>query len=111
MYLGKKITCVIPARLSSSRFPRKPLALIKDREMVLRVADVASRSKYIDNVIIATEDHEIVDLCKKNNYESRLTRKHYTCTHRVAEVSQDVESDFILNYQGDEPLILSLIHI
>lgn len=107
MYLGKKITCVIPARLSSSRFPRKPLAMIKDREMVLRVADVASRSKYIDNVIIATEDQEIVDLCKKNNYESRLTRKHYTCTHRVAEVSQDVESDFILNYQGDEPLIRS----
>ena len=65
MYLGQKITCVIPARLSSSRFPRKPLALIKDRAMVLRVADIARKSKYIDNVIVATEDHEIVDLCKK----------------------------------------------
>ena len=104
MYLGKKITCVIPARLSSSRFPRKPLALIHDRAMVLRVADIARKSKYIDNVIVATEDHEIVDLCKKEGYESRLTGKHYTCTHRVAEVSQNVESDFILNLQGDEPL-------
>ena len=107
MYLGQKITCVIPARLSSSRFPRKPLALIKDRAMVLRVADIARKSKYIDNVIVATEDNEIVDLCKKEGYESRLTGKHYTCTHRVAEVSQDVESDFILNLQGDEPLIQS----
>ena len=104
MYLGQKITCVIPARLSSSRFPRKPLALIHDRAMVLRVADITRKSKYIDNVIVATEDHEIVDLCKKEGYESRLTGKHYTCTHRVAEVSQNVESDFILNLQGDEPL-------
>ena len=107
MYLGQKITCVIPARLSSSRFPRKPLALINDRAMVLRVADIARKSKYIDNVIVATEDNEIVDLCKKEGYESRLTGKHYTCTHRVAEVSQNVESDFILNLQGDEPLIQS----
>ena len=107
MYLGQKITCVIPARLSSSRFPRKPLAPIKDRAMVLRVADIARKSKYIDNVIVATEDNEIVDLCKKEGYESRLTGKHYTCTHRVAEVSQNVESDFILNLQGDEPLIQS----
>ena len=107
MYLGQKITCVIPARLSSSRFPRKPLALINDRAMVLRVADIGRKSKYIDNVIVATEDNEIVDLCKKEGYESRLTRKHYTCTHRVAEVSQNVESDFILNLQGDEPLIQS----
>ena len=107
MYLGQKITCVIPARLLSSRFPRKPLALIKDRAMVLRVADIARKSKYIDNVIVATEDNEIVDLCKKEGYESRLTGKHYTCTHRVAEVSQNVESDFILNLQGDEPLIQS----
>ena len=105
MYLGKEITCVIPARLSSSRFPRKPLALIKDRAMVLRVADNARKSKYIDKVIIATEDQEIVDLCTKEGYDSRLTRKHFTCTHRVAEVSQDVESDFILSYQGDEPLL------
>jgi len=107
MYLGQKITCVIPARLSSSRFPRKPLALINDRAMVLRVADIGRKSKYIDNVIVATEDNEIVDLCKKEGYESRLTGKHYTCTHRVAEVSQNVESDFILNLQGDEPLIQS----
>tara|TARA_B100000902_G_scaffold368366_1_gene391660 strand:- start:417 stop:1118 length:702 start_codon:yes stop_codon:yes gene_type:complete len=105
MFLGQKITCVIPARLSSSRFPRKPLALIKDRAMVLRVADIAAKSKYIDNIIIATEDNEIKELCEQNNYESRITDTHYTCTHRVAEVSETIESDFIINLQGDEPLI------
>ena len=104
MINGKHITCVIPARLSSSRFPGKPLAKIKGREMVLRVADIAKQSIYIDRIIIATEDEIIKRLCEINGYESQLTGEHYTCTHRVAEVSQTLESDYVFNLQGDEPL-------
>ena len=104
MINGKHITCVIPARLSSSRFPGKPLAKIKGREMVLRVADIAKQSIYIDRIIIATEDEIIKRLCEINGYESQLTKQHYTCTHRVAEVSQTLESDYVFNLQGDEPL-------
>ena len=104
MYNGKSITCVIPARLSSSRFPGKPLAKILGREMVIRVADIAKQSKYIDRIIIATEDEIIKRLCEINGYESQLTGEHYTCTHRVAEVSQTLESDYVFNLQGDEPL-------
>ena len=87
MYKSKTIVCVIPARLSSSRFPNKPLAKIKGREMVLRVADIASKSKYLDGIIIATEDKEIQQLANDNDYLSIVTGKHYTCTHRVAEVA------------------------
>ena len=104
MINGKHITCIIPARLSSSRFPGKPLAKIKGREMVLRVADIAKQSIYIDRIIIATEDEIIKRLCEINGYESQLTGEHYTCTHRVAEVSQTLESDYVFNLQGDEPL-------
>lgn len=104
MINGKHITCVIPARLSSSRFPGKPLAKIKGREMVLRVADIAKQSIYLDRIIIATEDEIIKRLCEINGYESQLTGEHYTCTHRVAEVSQTLESDYVFNLQGDEPL-------
>ena len=104
MYKNKKIICVIPARLSSSRFPNKPLAKIKGREMVLCVADIASKSKYLDGIIIATEDKEIQRLANDNDYESIVTDKHYTCTHRVAEVAKFVLADFIFNLQGDEPL-------
>ena len=104
MINGKHITCVIPARLSSSRFPGKPLAKILGREMVLRVADIAKQSIYVDRIIIATEDEIIKRLCEINGYESQLTGKHYTCTHRVAEVSQTLESDYVFNLQGDEPL-------
>ena len=99
-----KVTCIIPARMSSGRFPGKPLAKIAGREMVLRVADIASQSKLIDRIIVATEDEIIKRTCEINGYEGRITGRHYTCTHRVAEVSETLESDYIVNLQGDEPL-------
>lgn len=98
------VTCIIPARMSSGRFPGKPLARIAGREMVLRVADIAAQSKLIDRIIIATEDEIIKRTCEINGYEGRITGRHYTCTHRVAEVSETLESDYIVNLQGDEPL-------
>ena len=90
--------------MSSGRFPGKPLARISGREMVLRVADIARKSKYLDHIIVATEDEVIKGTCEVNGYESRITGRHYTCTHRVAEVSETLESDYIINLQGDEPL-------
>ena len=78
MYNSKTITCVIPARMSSSRFPGKPLAMIAGREMVLRVADIAKQSKYLDRIIIATEDKIIERLAKSNGYEALITGDHYT---------------------------------
>ena len=105
MYKGKTIACVIPARLSSSRFPNKPLAKIAGRELVLRVADIATKSKHVDCIVIATEDEEIKNLAENNNYISVITKKYYTCSHRIAEVANDIiEMDYVFNLQGDEPL-------
>jgi len=104
MYKEKSTLCVIPARMSSGRFPGKPLALINGTQMVLRVAEIATRSKYVDNIVIATEDDSIVDLCWEAGYDALLTSKHYTCTHRVAEVAAHQPYDYIFNLQGDEPL-------
>ena len=104
MYHNKTIACVIPARLGSSRFPNKPLAKINGREMVLRVADIAKQSKHVDEIVIATEDKIIQDLASDNEYHSVITNSHYTCTHRVAEVAQALDFDYIFNLQGDEPL-------
>ena len=104
MYRGKSIVCVIPARMSSSRFPGKPLAKINGRELVLRVADIARKAKYFDRIIIATEDEEIRDLAIYHHYESWITKSHYTCTHRVAEVASQLSCDYVFNLQGDEPM-------
>ena len=104
MYKNKKIACVIPARMSSSRFPGKPLAKIHGRELVLRVVDIASQVRYFDRIIVATEDEIIKETVEKEGYEAMLTKEHYTCTHRVAEVSLKLTEDYIFNLQGDEPL-------
>ena len=104
MYKGKSIACVIPARMSSSRFPGKPLAKINGRELILRVADIANESKYVDRIIVATEDSIIKETVEKEGYEAMITSSHYTCTHRVAEVASHLREDFIFNLQGDEPL-------
>ena len=103
-YNDKRITCIIPARMSSGRFPGKPLAKINGRELVLRVADIATKSLYIDEIIIATEDEVIAKLAEDNGYTAMITGTHYTCTHRVAEISQNLHTDYIFNLQGDEPL-------
>jgi len=104
MYKGKSIACVIPARMSSSRFPGKPLAKINGRELILRVADIANESKYVDRIIVATEDSIIKETVESEGYEAMITSSHYTCTHRVAEVATHLREDFIFNLQGDEPL-------
>ena len=104
MYKNKTITCVIPSRMSSSRFPNKPLVKILGRELVLRVADCAKKSKYFDRIIVATEDQVIKDLAESEGYESLITGKHYTCNHRVSEVASNLECDYVFNLQGDEPL-------
>ena len=104
MYKGKTVTCVVPARMSSSRFPGKPLVKIHGRELVLRVADIAKEAKYVDCVIVATEDQVIKDLANDNGYLSIVTSSHYTCTHRVAEVAGSLLADHVFNLQGDEPL-------
>ena len=104
MYKGKTVTCVVPARMSSSRFPGKPLVKIHGRELVLRVADIAKEAKYVDSVIVATEDQVIKDLANDNGYLSIVTSSHYTCTHRVAEVAGSLVADHVFNLQGDEPL-------
>ena len=99
------ISCVIPARMSSSRFPGKPLYKILGKELILHVCDIASNCSTIDKVVVATEDQEIYDLVVRSGFDAVVTGKFPTCTHRVAEVAKNLEHDYIVNLQGDEPCI------
>lgn len=101
------ICCIIPARINSSRFPGKPLVKIRDRELILRVCDIAAKSKLITDIIVATEDKEIYDLVVNNGYKSVITSEHVTCTHRVSEVAKKLNFDYYVNLQGDEPCMNS----
>lgn len=101
-----KITGVIPARYNSVRFPGKPLALIEGITMIERVYKNAIRSRYIDKVIIATDDKRIEKCAKGFNADVIMTSvKHKTGTDRIYEAVKDSNCDIAVNIQGDEPFI------
>ena len=91
--------------MGSSRFPGKPLQLIEDIPMVCQVANRVKDIPYVDQVIIATEDNIIYDTVNEYGYESIMTETHPLGTDRVSEVSREIDCDFVINLQGDEPLM------
>lgn len=97
---------VIPARYRSTRFPGKPLADINGKPMIHHVYSAASKAKLLDDVVVATEDERISEVCDKHGIKWVMTdRDHPTGTDRVAEVSGSIEADIFVNIQGDEPMI------
>ena len=101
-----KVAVVIPARYKSSRFPGKPLAKINGKEMIILVAEIAEKAIGKENVYIATENEEIVDVVKRYGYNVILTSDSCaTGTDRVAEASLEIDADIIVNIQGDEPML------
>ena len=99
---------VIPARLGSTRLPRKPLADIGGKPMVVRVAERAKQS-LAQSVVVATDSPEIQAACNEYRIECLLTSEHHpTGTDRIAEVAQLLKlpsNTLVVNVQGDEPLI------
>jgi len=99
---------VIPARLGSTRLPRKPLADIGGKPMVVRVAEKAKQS-LAQSIVVATDSVEIEAACNEHRIECLLTSPdHPTGTDRLAQVAQLLKlpaSTLVVNVQGDEPLI------
>ena len=101
-----KVIAVIPARLASTRLPRKMLREIHGRPLVVWVYRAVRSSSLLDDVIIATDSEEILEACGKHSCNARMTSsKHRSGTERVHEISQAVDADVYLNAQGDEPMI------
>ena len=99
---------VIPARLASTRLPRKPLADLGGAPMVVRVAQQAAKSA-ASRVIVATDSDEILQVCADHQIEALKTlTSHPTGTDRLCEVVRllDLPADaIVVNVQGDEPFI------
>jgi len=102
----QKVAVVIPARYKSSRFPGKPLAKIKGKEMILWVAEISEKAVGKEFTYIATENEEIANLVRERGYKVILTSDSCkTGTDRVAEASIEIDADIIINIQGDEPML------
>ena len=103
-----KTLIIIPSRLAATRLPGKPLLKINGLSVISHVFKRAEKAK-IGDVLVATENQEIVDDVKKNGGRAVLTsNKHNTGTDRIYEALQKTEIsniDLVMNLQGDEPLI------
>lgn len=102
-----KIVAVIPARMAATRFPGKPLAPILNLPMIEHVRRRVSMCDWINEVIVATCDEEIMSVVTKGGGKAVMTSDvHERCTDRIAEASLSLDADIVINVQGDEPLIL-----
>ena len=107
MVNGRKIVCVIPARLASFRFPGKPLAPLCGRPMIEHVYRRALLCQALDEVYVATCDEEIVAATEKFGGRAiRTSDAHQRASDRVAEAAERVEGDIFVLLQGDEPMIV-----
>ena len=101
-----RILGVIPARLASTRLPRKILREIAGRPLLAWVVDAARVCPQLNQIIVAADSEEVVDLCRRLNVPVELTAPDLASgTDRLHAVAQLHDADIYVNIQGDEPLL------
>ena len=100
-----KTAIIIPARLQSTRLPRKMLLAETGRPLILHTVEAARRCRLADRVLVATDDREILEAVQRFGAEAVMTDPEHTSgTDRIAEAAASVaDCDLIVNLQGDEP--------
>jgi 3-deoxy-manno-octulosonate cytidylyltransferase (CMP-KDO synthetase) len=97
---------VIPARLASTRLPRKVLREIAGKPMLAWVYQAAQACAQLDQVIVATDSEEVEELCRANGWPVEMTSPDLASgSDRVHVVAQLHPADLYVNIQGDEPLL------
>jgi len=100
-----KALAIIPARLASTRLPRKALRELAGEPLIVRVYHAVRLSPLLHDVIVATDSEEIMAVCQKKGVQARMTSSsHRSGTERVHEVAGELAADVYVNVQGDEPL-------
>jgi 3-deoxy-manno-octulosonate cytidylyltransferase (CMP-KDO synthetase) len=103
--MSMKAIAVIPARLASTRLPRKMLREIAGKPLIGVVYEAVRSSSLLADVIIASDSEEIMGLCREHGWKTQMTSlAHRSGTERVHEVSGREPADVYINVQGDEPL-------
>lgn len=97
---------IIPARYKSTRFPGKPLSLLKGKTLIQHVYENSRGSHLIGDVIVATDSKAIFEKVLSFGGKAVMTREeHPSGTDRIAEVAAYLDCDIVVNVQGDEPLV------
>jgi len=102
----KRIIALIPARLESSRLPRKLLRDLGGKSILRRTCEAVLQSGLFTEVIAVCDDALLVDALSPYGIQTRLSSKtHESGTDRIAEAARDVEADLVINVQADEPFM------
>jgi 3-deoxy-manno-octulosonate cytidylyltransferase (CMP-KDO synthetase) len=97
---------IIPARLASTRLPRKVLRDIAGKPMLQWIVEAALASPKLDRVVVATDSDEVLALAAECGWEAILTSADLQSgSDRVHAVSQQIPSEIVVNIQGDEPML------
>ena len=97
---------IIPARYGSARLPGKPLLEINGKPMVQHVYERAKKAKNLEEIWVATDSRKILQFCEKQQIPAVLTQNTHRCAaHRLQEASRQIQADFYVQINGDEPLI------
>jgi 3-deoxy-manno-octulosonate cytidylyltransferase (CMP-KDO synthetase) len=101
-----KAIAVIPARLASTRLPRKMLREIAGKPLIGVVYEAVRSSPLLADVIVATDSDEIMSACRQHGWNVQMTAStHKSGTERVHEISCRESADVYINVQGDEPMV------
>ena len=99
---------VIPARLASTRLPRKMLRELSGKPLIGWVYEAVRTSPLLSDVIVATDSEVILETCHRYGWKAEMTSvSHKSGTERVQEISNSMAADVYFNVQGDEPLVRS----
>jgi len=109
-YKNEKITAIVACRMGSSRFPGKTLHQILDKPMIYRIIERIQKSKYVDNIIIATtilkEDDAIQQWCDDNNIQC-FRGSALDVLDRLYNAAEKFKIEHLIQILGDNPLIHS----
>ncbi len=101
-----RVLGVIPARIASTRLPRKVMRMMAGRPMLAWVVEAARRCPELDRVVVATDSEEVMEMCGANGWPAMLTSADLQSgTDRVEAVAREMEAEIYVNVQGDEPLL------
>jgi 3-deoxy-D-manno-octulosonate cytidylyltransferase len=101
-----KAIALIPARLGATRFPRKMLAPIRGKSVILRTYESAVKTGLFDEVVVVTDADEILAEIVSNGGKAIKSKREYESgTDRIAEVAESLQADIFVNVQGDEPFV------
>ncbi len=101
-----KVIAMIPARYNASRFPGKLMQDLAGKPVIVRTFEAAVNTKLFDDVYIVTDSAIIEKEVRKITPNVIKSKKEHECgSDRIAEAVENIETDIVINIQGDEPFI------